>query len=137
VHWGRILLAAILLEAAIIAVAVPVGAFFGSPLDPPGEPAQTSAVYGVVVAVACLALGAFFGAWAVARARAGFALAGLLVGLVAMVIYLGLCSAAPGGIAAVIAGYGLPLFVVFNVLRTAGCIAGAMYKGARITSGRS
>ena len=80
-----------------------------------------------------LVLGAVFGAWAVARATSGFGVQGLLVGLVAMAIYLGLCSMAPGGVAAVIAGYGIPLFVTFDVLRTVGCVGGAIYRGARVT----
>lgn len=138
IRWGRILLAAILLEIALFAVAVPVGLVFGNPMAAqPGGPPVDPTVYNIVVALACFVLGAAFGAWAVSRATSGFALQGLLVGLVAMVIYLGLCSLAPGGIAAVIEGYGLTLFLIFNALRTLGCIAGAMYRGVRITSGRA
>jgi hypothetical protein len=132
IRWGRIILAAILLEVAIIAVALPAGLFFGNPLAAePGGPPVDPTGYNIVVAFACFLLGAVFGAWAVVRATSGFAFQGLMVGLVAMAIYLGLCSLAPGGIAAVIAGYGLTLFVIFNALRTLGCVAGAMYKGAR------
>lgn len=50
----------------------------GSPVD--------ATVYYVVVALACLVLGAVFGAWAVGRATSGFAIQGLLVGLVAMAL---------------------------------------------------
>lgn len=133
IHGGRIILAAILLEVAIIAVAVPFGFIFGNPLESrQGGPPVDATVYYVVVGLACLVLGAVFGAWAVARARSGFALQGLLVGLVAMALYFGLCAAAPGGIAGVIAAYSLAGFVMFNALRTLGCIAGATYRGARI-----
>ena len=138
IRWGRIVLAAILLEVAITAVAVPVGLVFGKPMAAePGGPPVDPTVFNIVVALACFVLGAVFGAWAVSRATSGFALQGLLVGLIAMAIYFGLCSLAPGGIAAVIAGYGLTLFLIFNALRTLGCIAGAMYKGARISRGRA
>jgi hypothetical protein len=46
-----------------------------------------------------------------------------------MAMYFGLCSLAPGGVAGVIAGYGLWVFVMFNALRTIGCVAGAAYRG--------
>ena len=137
IRWGRIVLAALLLEIALIAVALPVGLAFGNPLDrqPGGLPVDPAGynVFVVVVGLACLVLGAVFGAWAVARATSRFAVQGLLVGLLAMAIYFGLCSMAPGGLATVIAGYGIPLFVTFNVLRTAGCIGGAIYRGTRIS----
>ena len=132
IRWGRIVLAAVLLEIAIIAVAVPVGQIFGNPLStganaPPVDPT----IYYVVVGLACLVLGAVFGAWAVRGASSGFAWQGLLVGLVAMGLYFGLCSMAPGGLAAVIAGYGPAQFVMFNALRTIGCVGGAIFKGRR------
>ena len=130
IRWRRIILAAIQLEIAIIGVAVPVGIVAGNPLSAqPGEPPVDGTVYYVVVALACLLLGAVFGAWSVRGARSGLALQGLIVGLMAMALYLGLCATAPGGIAGVIAGYGLANFVMFNALRTLGCVAGAAYWG--------
>jgi hypothetical protein len=132
IRWGRIILAAFLLEVAITAVALPVGAIFGNPMniDPSAPPADGTVFY-VTVALACFALGAVFGYWGAARSTSQFALHGLLVGLVAMAMYFGLCSLAPGGLAGVIAGYGLTMFVMFNVLRTVGCWAGGMYLGSR------
>jgi hypothetical protein len=132
VRWGRLIAAALLLEIAITAVAVPVGAVFGSPMpSEPGAPTGDTTVYYAVVALACFVLGALFGAWAVRRSSSGFALQGLLLGVIAMAIYFGLCSLAPGGLAGVVAAYGLGAFVTFNALRTAGTIAGAMYQGTR------
>lgn len=134
IRWGRILLAAILLELAITAVAVPVGLVFGTPmLDQAGGPSVDATVYYVVVAAACFGWGAVFGAWAVRRSTSGFAVQGLLVGLVAMALYFGLCSLAPGGLPGVIAAYGVAAFAAFNALRTTGCVAGAVYRGARRT----
>ena len=127
----RVIVAAFLLEVAITAVALPVGFIFGNPLQAAGGPPVNGTVYFVVVAIACLVLGVVFGGWAVRKERSGFALKGLLVGVCAMAMYFGLCSLAPGGLAAVIAGYGAPMFVTFNVLRTVGCIVGAIRKGAR------
>ncbi len=127
----RIVLAAVLLEVAIIAVAVPVGVVFGNPVQASAGSPVNGTVYYAVVGLACLVLGALFGAWAVRKETTGFALKGLLVALVAMAIYFGLCSLAPGGLAAVIAGYGLTMFVMFNVLRTVGCVLGAIRHGAK------
>src|SRR5262245_41652252 len=119
VRWGRLVLAAVLLEIAIIAVAVPVGLLFGNPLaTAPNTPPVDTTVYYVVVALACFMLGAVFGGWAVRGATSGFAWQGLLVGIVAMALYFGLCSMAPGGLPGVIAGYGPAAFVMFNALRT-------------------
>jgi hypothetical protein len=132
IRWGRIVLAAFLLEVAITAVALPAGMLMGNPMQPPADGSTVDATgYYVVVAIACFVLGAVFGAWAVRGATSGFALQGLLVGLAAMAIYFGLCSLAPGGIAGVIASYGLHMFVIFNVLRTLGCVVGAMYLSKR------
>jgi hypothetical protein len=133
IPWGRIILAAILLEIAITAVAVPVGIVFGTPMQiQPGEPAADATVFYVVVALACLVLGAVFGAWAVRRAASRFALHGLLVGLVAMALYFGMCSLAPGGLAGVVDAYGVGMFVTFNALRTLGCVVGAWHRGTRL-----
>ena len=69
IRWGRIVVAAILLEVAIIAVPLPVGLAFGNPMaSQPGGPPVDPTVYNVVVAFACLVLGLVFGRWAVARA---------------------------------------------------------------------
>jgi hypothetical protein len=49
-----------------------------------------------------------------------------LIGILATIIYVGLCMTNPdGGIAAVIAMYGPVLFVVGNGLRIVGTTAGA------------
>lgn len=130
IRWGRLILAAFLLEVAITAVALPVGMLFSNPLNTAPGAVVDGTVYFVVVGVACFVLGAVFGNWAAARATSNFALQGLLVGVIAIAMYLGLCSLAPGGLAAVIAGYGATMFVIFNVARTLGCVLGAMRRGA-------
>lgn len=134
IRWGRIVVAAILLEIAITAVAVPVGFAFGTPMQSEQDGLRVDpTVFNVVVALACFVFGALFGAWAIARATSGFALQGLLVGLVAMALYFGMLAMVPGGIPGVIAAYGVAMFVTFNALRTLGCILGATYRGGRIT----
>jgi len=54
------------------------------------------------------------------------ALHGLLLGMVAFLIYLTVCSIPPNTIAMVVAGYGATRFWLFNGLRLVGCVAGAM-----------
>jgi hypothetical protein len=138
IRWGRIILAAFLLEVAITAVALPVGFAFGNPMSTePGVPPVDATVFNVAVALACFGFGWLFGAWAVARATSGFALQGLLVGLVAMAMYFGMCAMAPGGLTGVVAAYGLTMFVAFNALRTLGCVLGAAYRGAKISRAAS
>ena len=130
IRWGRILLAAFLLEVAITAVALPAGMFMGNPMQPPTDGSAVDATgYYVVVAVACAVLGFLFGMWGAAKASSRFGLHGLLVGITAMFMYFGLCSLAPGGLAGVIAAYGAAMYVLFNVLRTLGCWAGGGVSG--------
>jgi hypothetical protein len=132
IRWGRVVLAAFLLEVAITAVALPAGMFMGNPMQPPTDGSAVDATgYYVVVAVACAVLGFLFGMWGAAKASSRFGLHGLLVGIAAMLLYFGLCSLAPGGLPGVIAAYGLSMYVLFNALRTAGCWAGGAYLGTR------
>ena len=132
IRWGRVVLAAILLEVAITAVVLPFGLMYGNPLDArPGLPLNTTP-YFVAAGVGCAFLGFLFGFWAAAKASSRIALHGLLVGIVATLVYVGLCSLAPGGLPAVIAAYSPALFGLFNVLRILGCWAGGMYCASKI-----
>ena len=129
IRWGRIILAAVLLEIAITAVVMPVGLMFGNPLstDPAGVGNTTP--YFVCAAAGCAIMGFIFGAWAARKAGARHGLHGLLVGITALALYIALGSLAPGGLAAIITAYGLPLYILFNVLRTLGAWTGGMYAG--------
>lgn len=129
IRWGRIVLAAVLLEVAITAVVLPVGAIYGNPLNP--RPGQNTTPYLASAAVGCAVLGFLFGLWGAAKSSSRFALHGLLVGIVATVLYIGGCSLAPGGLPGVIAAYSPALFALFNVLRILGCWAGGIYHGVR------
>src|SRR5689334_21812622 len=101
-RWGRIVLAAVLLEVAITVFVLPFGLIYGNPLNAgPGGPTNTTP-YFVAAGVGCAGLGFLFGIFGSARAQSRFALHGLLVGLLATVLYFGLCSLAPGGLAAVV-----------------------------------
>jgi hypothetical protein len=56
---------------------------------------------------------------------------GVLVGIGATVLYLGISSIPPGSISATIAAYGPFLFYLNNVLRIGGATAGAVYHGRK------
>lgn len=131
IRWGRIVLAAVLLEVAITAVVLPFGMMYGNPLSAdPGARGNTTP-YFVSAAVGCAVLGFFFGRWVASKAGSRFALHGLLLGLTAMALYIGLGSLTPGGLPALITAYGPGLYMLFNVLRTLGCWAGGAYQGTR------
>ena len=72
IHWGRIILSAVLLEVAITAVVTPFGMIYGNPLNAqPGQPMNTTP-YFVAAGAGCAVLGFLFGRWAAAKAsRAG------------------------------------------------------------------
>ena len=117
VFWGRIVLTAFLLEVVLFVVLVPLGQVFGNKF------------FFVAVPIGCLVFGYLAGMWVVHKLQSRFALHGVLVGVIATLLYLGLCAAAPGSIPAAVALYGLPLFVLANGLRIVGCIAGACRRG--------
>ena len=117
ISWGRIVLTAFLLEVVLFVVLVPIGQVFGD------------SVFFVVVPIGCFVFGFLAGMWVVRKLRSRFLLHGTLVGIIATLIYLGLCAMGPGSIPAAVAVYGLPLFVLSNGLRIAGCVGGACSRG--------
>src|SRR5262245_19860953 len=130
IHWIRILLTAFLLEIAITAVVAPFGLIFGNPLNPPADgTVSNNTPYLAAAAIGCAVLGFLFGKWVARAAGSQHALHGLLLGIVATVMYIGLCSLAPGGIVGVITAYSPALYALFNVLRIGGCWAGGAFAG--------
>lgn len=91
VHWGRILLGGLLAEGALIVAIVPLGLRLGDKFlhyaAPPGS------------FVMCF-LGAL---WASRRIESHFILHGALVGVVAVLIYVGLTRAQPEPFAYIVA----------------------------------
>jgi hypothetical protein len=130
IRWGRIVIGAVLLEAALIAAALPLFSVLANPFTPgaPGATGDFTAFF-VTVAVACTAAGAIFGAWVARPLSSGFVLHGLLTGIVATGIYLGICSIPPNTIAATLAAYGPFWFITSNGLRILGSALGAAYRG--------
>ena len=122
-HWGRILGGAFLLELLLFLVLVPIGLTFGMP----GVPGATDfTVFFIAVPVGCFVGGLAIAAWILRRVGSRRALHGALLGVVATLLYFGICALQPGGISAVMSGYGLPLFWASQALRIAGCVLGAV-----------
>ena len=120
-HWGRILGGAFLLELLLFLVLVPIGLTFGMP----GAPGATDfTVFFIAVPVGCFVGGLAIAAWILRKVGSSRALHGALLGVVATLLYFAICALQPGGITAVIEGYGPPLFWVSQALRIAGSVLG-------------
>jgi hypothetical protein len=120
----------VLIEAALVAIAVPLLALVPNPFVAGAASASDdSTAFFVSVAVACFGVGAFFGWWVARPISSKFVLHGALTGIVATAIYLAICSIPPTTIAAVVAAYGPFWFLVANGLRIVGSGLGAAYHG--------
>ena len=116
IRWGRVVGLAFVLEAALFAALVPIQSLL------------SLRVWFAAVAVGCALFGYIAGRFAARGLTSHAVLHGLLVGVVATLIYLALCALGPGGIPAAVAVYGLHLYVLNNMLRIAGCLAGAAHQ---------
>ena len=131
-RWGRIVVGAVLLEAALIVAAIPLLGFVANPLAPGAQNASGDyTIFFVSVTVACFVVGALAGWWVARPLSSQFMLHGALTGIVATAIYLGICSIPPTTIAAVVAGYGPFWFFLANGLRIVGASLGAASRGRR------
>jgi Na+/proline symporter len=114
IRWGRVVGLAIALEAALFAALVPL------------QSVLRLNSWFVAVAIGCAVFSYAAGRLAGRRLTSRSVQHGLLVGLIATSIYLAICILAPGGLAAAVTLYGLPLFVLLNALRIAGCTVGSI-----------
>lgn len=120
----------ILLELALVAVLVPVGAVFGAPPGLGTNETPNAAVFLTAVPVACFVLGYLAGRIVVRKVPAHFAAHGLLVGIVATAFYLLMSSLNQrGGLSAAIAAYGTIHFWGAQLSRIAGCALGGAQHG--------
>lgn len=124
IRWMRIVVGGVLLEFALVAVLVPVGAFFGTPPGLGTNETQNAAVFLTAVPVACFVLGYFAARIVVRKVSAHRVAHGLLVGLVATTFYLVMSSLNPQGLVGVIAAYGTIHFWGTQILRIIGCALG-------------
>lgn len=129
-RWGRILIAALLLEVVLVAVLVPIGVVFGGPFMPRSNATADYTVFLSAVPLACLVFGYLAGMLVVRKVSRQYAAHGLWVGLFATALYFLMCLLQEGGVPAVIAGYGASLFWITQILRVSGCLAGAVVHGA-------
>jgi peptidoglycan/LPS O-acetylase OafA/YrhL len=91
IHWLRILLGGFLAEVSVIALVIPVSLLFGKQTIP------STALFGSL-------LGCFlFALWVARRVDSRFILHGILVGLVAALIYVGLTRGRPEPVAYLVA----------------------------------
>ena len=116
--WIRAIVAAVLLEVALFAITIPVVMLFSMEAFIPFVPPV------------CLVAAIPFGWWSVRTMKSGFVMQGLLVGIVATLIYFALVLGMNGSIQPVVELYGSVRFVVTNALKILGCVAGA-YAGGR------
>jgi len=108
-HWVRILVGGFLAEALLILMVIPIAIKFGQ------HPLLYVAPAGSLVT--CF----LFGWWVGGRTESRFVLHGFLVGVVAMLIYIGLTRARPEPLA----------YVIAHGLKLAGGAAGGLVAGRR------
>jgi len=119
IPWIRAIVAAVLLEVALVAITIPVVALWSLEAFVPFIPPI------------CLVVAFPFGWWSVRTMKSGFVMQGILVGIVATLIYFALVLGMNGSIQPAVELYGLVLFVFTHVLKILGCVAGAYAAGRR------
>ena len=119
IKWWRVVIAAVLVEIGLIVTTLPFVPLLGDQ------------AFFIAVPIAC-AVVPFVVAWLATRKLASAqVLHGLLIGLVATVIYFALVIGG-SSIAETTATYGLLLFVIVNVLRVLSAVAGGYVASRRL-----
>jgi hypothetical protein len=108
----RIILGALLLEVVLIVTLVPLSLI-------------NTTLFLTAVPIGAFGFGYLVCWWILRKVASARILRGALIGVVATAMYLGLVAAQPGGFAAAIVMYGVPLFWFCQAMRLAGCVAGA------------
>ena len=119
VHWGRVVVAAILFEAVLFAITIVLTLFMDIQAFLPYVPPLVFVV------------GFPFGMWVARKPASGFVLHGVLVGVVATIIYFGLVVGQGVSVTEVMNMYGPIPFFLANALKILGCVAGAYVAGRR------
>jgi len=120
IRWGRVLAGGFLVEIVLFAITIPVFVLAG-----------TEGVLAMVVP-ALFIVDFIFGYWVARKVRSHFALHGLLVGVVATLIYVALNLAMSGSLTPVLEMYGYSLMVLANGSRLAGAVLGAVFARKRL-----
>ena len=111
IRWMRVILGALLLEVVLVVTLVPLS-FVNVPL------------FLTAVPIGAFVFGYLVSWWILRKVTSAPILHGALIGIAATAMYLGLVFAQPGGYAAALGTYGVPLFWFSQVMRIAGCVAG-------------
>ena len=112
IRWGRIVAGAFLLEIALIVLFIPLLVVMDISRIAP------------FAGIATFGLGFWAGRWVARKVPSRRVLHATMAGILATVIYLGICMVGPGGLAEAVRIYGVPFFVIGNGLRIVGCSAG-------------
>jgi hypothetical protein len=112
IRWMRVILGALLLEIVLLVTLVPLS--FGN-----------MTLFLTAVPIGVFVFGYLVSWWILRNVTSAPMLHGALIGVVATAMYLALVFAQPGGFAAAVATYGVPLFWFSQAMRIAGCVAGA------------
>lgn len=111
-RWGWIVLGAILLEVALILLFMPMMRFTDISKIAP------------YAGIGTFGLGFLISWWIVRKVTGRRVLHATLIGVLATMIYFGLCMTSPDGIGSVVAMYGPFFFFFGNGLRIVGCALG-------------
>lgn len=131
IRWGRIAAGAILLEAVLLALAVPVLAVVDNPFAAGEGASGDFTFFFITIAAACFLVGGLAGWWVARPLSSSLAIHGAWTGIVATAIYLAICSIPPTTIPAVVAAYGPFWFFTANGLRILGATLGAASRAGR------
>lgn len=113
IRWLRVLIAALLVEVGLGVIALPFLAVLSEQV-----------VFQVIVPAACLIVPFVVAHFATRPLPAARMLHGWLIGVVATALYFGLVLGA-SSLEEAAASYGVPLFIVVNLLRIVSAAAGA------------
>jgi hypothetical protein len=109
IHWARVLIGGFLAEASVFVTVIPVFMIWG----------QHALLY--AAPSASLVMCFLFALWVGRRLESGFVLHGMLIGLVATLLYVGLTLARPEPLA----------YVVAHALKILGGAGGGAFAGRR------
>lgn len=120
IHWGRVLLAGFLIEV-ILAIGL-VGGFAAAGFQLESD---ISTGASTIIGVACFVVGFAVVVWLGRGIDAHIVLHGVLMGLVATALYVGLVAGS-GQMSTALAAYGPATFVIVNAARIAGAALGGV-----------
>lgn len=120
IYWWRVLLGGFLIE--LVLAIVLLGGFAAAGVD---LTKGISAASAVIIGAGCFAAGFLIVLWLGRGIENRLVMHGLLMGVVATVIYIGLVAGS-GQMSTALAGYGPTTFVTVNALRIVGAVCGGL-----------